>query len=300
MTNSIKSSKFDWKIFIILAAAVVIIQITYYFIVHNYVAELDKQGQFGDTFGALTALFSGFAFAGMITAIVLQTKELGYQRQELEYTRDEITAQKEILRKQNFNNSFYRLLDYYKQNLSQISIRNHDDSKTKKGIDALCFLLDRLSKSLSKHRKYYSTTDEDKMLVYEFHLCLSIQTVLLKQARYLGTFKSLLLLVDTQLDSETEKKTYWKIIESQLTAYEIQYLFYHSLAETDDEFSRLINESKVLKDRMETIGVSRYAKLAYERLHGVKFEHAKHQNKLPHERKLITEAKKRIRLKEKT
>ena len=50
----------------------------------------EAKGQFGDSFGALNALFSGLAFAGIIYTIQLQRKELNYQREELRLTRFEL------------------------------------------------------------------------------------------------------------------------------------------------------------------------------------------------------------------
>ena len=44
--------------------------------------DIGVRGQFGDTFGAVNALFAGLAFAGIIFAIILQKKELELQRQE--------------------------------------------------------------------------------------------------------------------------------------------------------------------------------------------------------------------------
>jgi hypothetical protein len=49
-----------------------------------------KPGEFGDKFGAINALFSGLAFAGVIYAILLQRLELELQREELKLTRDEL------------------------------------------------------------------------------------------------------------------------------------------------------------------------------------------------------------------
>jgi hypothetical protein len=43
--------------------------------------------ELGDSYGALNALFSGLAFAGVIVAILLQSAELRLQREELEDTR---------------------------------------------------------------------------------------------------------------------------------------------------------------------------------------------------------------------
>ena len=105
--TNFKKSNYDWKVFIILSLAVIIVEVIYYFVIQGSISTPDKQGQFGDTFGALTALFSGFAFAGMITAIVLQTKELGFQREELELTRkvleESAKAQEELVNKQLFS-----------------------------------------------------------------------------------------------------------------------------------------------------------------------------------------------------
>jgi hypothetical protein len=50
------------------------------------------RGQFGDLFGAVNALFSGLAFAGLIYTIQLQTRELDLQRQELQLQREEMRA----------------------------------------------------------------------------------------------------------------------------------------------------------------------------------------------------------------
>lgn len=50
----------------------------------------DVRGTFGDMFGAVNALFSGFAFIGVIYAILLQRTELALQRDELSMTRAEL------------------------------------------------------------------------------------------------------------------------------------------------------------------------------------------------------------------
>jgi hypothetical protein len=63
-----------------------------------------EQGQIGDLFGGINALFSGLALAGVVTAVVLQSRELQLQREamhkqneELELTRNEIKLQREQL-----------------------------------------------------------------------------------------------------------------------------------------------------------------------------------------------------------
>ncbi|MDE1312596.1 hypothetical protein L9W73_16970 [Vibrio aestuarianus] len=51
---------------------------------------IEEQAAFGSLFGASSALFSGFAFLGLIYTILLQRKELNLQRQELSLTRNEL------------------------------------------------------------------------------------------------------------------------------------------------------------------------------------------------------------------
>ena len=53
------------------------------------------RGTFGDMFGAVNALFSGFAFAGLIITLLYQKEELQLQREELAQTREELKGQKE-------------------------------------------------------------------------------------------------------------------------------------------------------------------------------------------------------------
>lgn len=55
----------------------------YAFFAWHFSAVLDKLGQFGDSFGVLTSLFTALAFAGVVATVVLQTRELRETRQEL-------------------------------------------------------------------------------------------------------------------------------------------------------------------------------------------------------------------------
>ena len=48
------------------------------------------RGTFGDMFGAVNALFSGLAFAGLIVTLWMQREELSLQREELKATREEL------------------------------------------------------------------------------------------------------------------------------------------------------------------------------------------------------------------
>ncbi len=93
-------------------------------------------GEVGDMFGAVNALFSGLAFVGLIYTILLQSQELRLQREELALTRQEMVhtreeiegqkraleAQLETMQLQQFEESFYQLIRFLKENLGELRV----------------------------------------------------------------------------------------------------------------------------------------------------------------------------------
>ena len=77
---------------LIIFASVVILWLAGAALVHfaPFLSNLGERGLFGDSFGAINALFAGLAFAGLIYAIMLQRQELQLQREELRLTRQEL------------------------------------------------------------------------------------------------------------------------------------------------------------------------------------------------------------------
>ena len=63
-----------------------------------YFSDWNTRGTVGDTFGAVNALFSGLAFAGLIYALMLQQQELSLQRDEIEGTRHVLERQLEEMK----------------------------------------------------------------------------------------------------------------------------------------------------------------------------------------------------------
>ncbi len=84
------------------------------------------RGTFGDSFGALNALFSGLAFAGLIVTLIMQKDELSMQREELDEAKQELRQQSIGFKKQNktlklqrFESTFFNML-----NLQETITRN--------------------------------------------------------------------------------------------------------------------------------------------------------------------------------
>ena len=94
-----------------------------------FVPNENTRGTFGDQFGAVNALFSGLAFAGLIYTIVLQRRDLELQRHDLKLQRDELALtrqemeeqtaefekQNETLRIQRFENTFFNMLSQFQE-----------------------------------------------------------------------------------------------------------------------------------------------------------------------------------------
>lgn len=72
------------------------------------------RGTFGDVFGAVNSLFSGFAFAGVIWTITAQQREMRRLHQET--------------RKQDFKDTFYETLRAISENVSNVKVHFVDNN----------------------------------------------------------------------------------------------------------------------------------------------------------------------------
>jgi len=88
MNEERESKPWKWIAFAVGAAAVAtILWLLSWALITSQFGNPDDPGPFGDMFGAVNALFSGLAFAGIIVAILMQQEELKIQRKELTQSR---------------------------------------------------------------------------------------------------------------------------------------------------------------------------------------------------------------------
>ncbi|OUD38264.1 hypothetical protein BS623_23315 [Vibrio parahaemolyticus] len=201
----------------------------------------------GDSFGIVNALFSGLAFAGLIITILIQREELNESR--------------EIFKAQKFDDAFYRLLDFYRNNLMEIAITFEQEKLT--GIAVLSHQL-RKFQTIIKLPKGDSFNEEESEKVFE-----KINYTLVPQSRYLGTLESLLSLVTKDISNIEEKKFYIKLIASQLTVHEVKYIFYRCLSmSTDSDLVKLMYDSKLLQFRIDDSDIPRQYINLYNKKHG--------------------------------
>lgn len=127
-------------VFILWAGSAIVIRYVLPFVPEDSESIWSVRGTFGDMFGAVNALFSGLAFAGMIITLILQRKEFALQREELsnsikalEGQKQELQQQKEVMKMQQkvanvqcFENGFFHLISQHYEIVKTIKFYKND------------------------------------------------------------------------------------------------------------------------------------------------------------------------------
>lgn len=93
---------------------------------------------FGDSFGAVNALISAFAFAGVIVAMVIQRNELRLQRRDLKLQQTEMQETRREFLINRTTNLVYIQLDRFERCINELTIIHK--GKTFIGNDAISYL----------------------------------------------------------------------------------------------------------------------------------------------------------------
>jgi len=237
-----------------------------------------ERGTLGDMFGSINALFSGLALAGIIFTILLQRKELGYQRRELRATRLEFYIQNETLRLQRFENTFFNLLslhhqivesmDFYKQiekkNGSSVMITKKEygivtvksrDVFKQKYDDLLDYIVLQGNKSLNKsYLDFYGSVQTD----FGHYFRNLYRIIKFVHETEFASKEDLNINIESKaykdriaysMYNHKIRYKYTSMIRAQLSDYELLWIFYNCLSENGNEkFKPLIEEYALLKN----------------------------------------------------
>ena len=236
---------------------------------------------FGESFTLINTLFSGLAFAALILTIYLQ--------------RHELAESQETFRKERFEDSFYRLLDYYRKNLDDIKIVDHKTDTRHDGVAALMFLIRKLNTAMQRYSPFLETGDPEDLKVYYFKLYVETQRILSRQTRYLGTLECLLEEIEKDLPTYEARQPYWRILMSQLTIFEVKYIFYICLAAPEgDNLRELVHRSDLARHRIIESTINHHHLDFYQQLHGVELVHSKPTMLLPYPADELRRIRKRL------
>lgn len=265
-----------------------------WWLISKYIDDPTNQGTFGDMFGAVNALFSGLAFAGLIVTLLYQKEELKLQREELKETRNELNAQKlefqeqnKTMKRQRFENTFFNMLSLQQEIIANLSyeyyaspnIRPHNipEEIFYKGAPKGQLHGRETFEGIYKHAiiEYNGARHADgiiKILKQNGYIAYPVISVTTRFDHYFRHLYHIYKFVDTSdLIEDSERYDYACIIRSQLSDYELVMMFYNCLtANGRDKFKPLIEKYAVFNNlRLELLAKvndkEEYAQGAYNR-----------------------------------
>ncbi|MCK9618997.1 MAG: putative phage abortive infection protein [Methylobacter sp.] len=211
------------------------------------------RGTIGDMFGAVNALFSGLAFAGLIYTIFLQKNELGLQRKELELTREELRGQRETMQAQNeqitlqnFEGTFFQMLRLHNELLNSIDFTTgggENAVKVQAGRD--CFMM-----AWQRYKPLFAKDAEqvDSEQRYEQINAAYLKLWTKYEGEFGHYFRSLYNVIKFVNNSHVkDKKHYTNIVRAQLSGQELLILLYNCIYHDDSKFTPLIEKYALLK-----------------------------------------------------
>lgn len=241
---------------------VVMLWFSSWLIITHYIKDPTNQGTFGDTFGAVNALFSGLAFAGLIATLLYQKEELKLQREELQQTREELKGQREefeeqnkTLKRQRFENTFFNMLSLQQEITNNLLLQckifqeNVERDVTYKGREAFKGIFED---AVFEYEGIISITNTGLKYILKNNW-LDGYTKIPATNRFDHYFRHLYRIfkyIDTtDLIDQNERYQYACIVRSQLSDYELIMLFFNCLSDNGKEkFKPLIEKYAILKN----------------------------------------------------
>ena len=255
--------------------------------ISKFIDNPTDQGTFGDMFGAVNALFSGLAFAGLIVTLIYQKEELKLQRDELAETRKELQGQREefeeqnkTLKRQRFENTFFNMLSLQQAIINNLSYENPVQNETelmrydvKQRTYKNRFVFEGLYEyAIVKYNEKSHYDGLRSALKCYGPAIYSIVTGISFLDHYFRHLYRIFKYVDTSDSiSDDERYEYACIVRSQLSDYELVILFYNCLtANGRAKFKPLIEKYAIFNNlREELLADSEHKKLytdaAYDR-----------------------------------
>lgn len=229
----------------------------------------DARGAFGDQFGAVNALFSGLAFAGLIYTIILQRRDLKLQRQEMKEQTREFKKENETLRIQRFENTFFNMLSQFQEVVNNItySYQEVDIEKivTVKGRDSFYVSFETAPHRPGitswnpeyENRPYHGMSEVISMLGKEGYMDAFTPSYF---DHYFRLLYRILKFVKTSplVTDFDEEYEYTAMLRAMLSRYELVWIFYNGLSEYGEEkLKPLLERYAMLKNLRDELLASK-------------------------------------------
>ncbi|SHM93641.1 Putative phage abortive infection protein [Chryseobacterium carnipullorum] len=206
----------------------------------------DERGTFGDMFGFANAAFTGLSVVGLIATILLQRNDINIQRKELQ-------KQAELIQSQNFENTFFQMMNLFYKVIEQIFYS--DGTNKFSGKTALSNIHYALLKSAQKYNSekqelgyvdysvsYFAFTGDEIRSLIRDHFDLHKNQL----SHYYRTLFSIISLIDSS--PIVNKNIYINILTSQLSRTELMLLLYYGIYSDNESHLNFIEKYSLLKD----------------------------------------------------
>lgn len=212
-----------------------------------------KYGDYGSFIsGAVGTFWTLVSVILFYLTLRLQRKELALQRDELELTRVEISGQKDQMIKQNetlshqqFENTFFQLVNVHTNIVNSIDLRSKTDySKViSEGRDCFKIFYNRLESSIKEVEDPHLASLETTLTCYDKFFSNNEHNL----GHYFRNLYHIIKFVDRS--NVIDKKTYTNFVRAQLSTNEHNIFFYNGLTDIGSEkFKPLIEKYALLKN----------------------------------------------------
>ena len=223
----------------------------------------DERGTFGDMFGAVNALFSGLAFAGLIVTLMMQHEELGLQRKEIAQTNKELAAQQKefeeqtkTMKIQRFESTLFNMLTIQQNILNSLFYQTSEHNNIQETINGRK-LFDFF------YNEKYIIIIQPKLICkeigikniikrYNEHTFYELVDNISIFDNYFRHLYRIFKYIDqSPLIEKKDRYEYTCIVRAQLSDYELVMLFYNALNVNDNgeyKFKKLIEKYAIFNN----------------------------------------------------
>lgn len=226
----------------------------------------ERVGQFGDSFGAVNALISALAFAGVIVTFWLQRKELDLQYDELKSQRMEFEQQNKTMKLQRFENTFFNMMQLQQQIVNDLHLQvtystarrgnlmveGPTVTKELNGREVIRHIYDNVRQFVSNDGldSYKNVNNRDLLDHYFRHLYTILRFVDESDVYEPEKDEN----GDSKYDPQKEwelKYRYTTILRATLSRYEMLILYYNGLSEFGRQKLKPLIEKYALLDNID-------------------------------------------------
>lgn len=208
--------------------------------------DFSQSGTFGDSWGALTSIFSALGFCGVLWTLKTQNDSL--RRVEDENNRKE----KNNIRR-DFENSFFNMLNLLQVIINDMRVVNkHTKEVNAEGRSVFLYFFKPFKSKVLRNGDFRVSKNDSMKELEEWADTIGKQYTehfhdrsqnLSHYYRFLfNTFK----FIDESEIDDLEKKKYANILRAQISNYELLMLFYNSLSDDGKKFKRYFSKYEVL------------------------------------------------------